>query len=200
MDADELTDSWKRIENSISCGQAVPHAVNSLNQLRVVRVVLDLLTEAAYRGLEKIALVGIGESPHGGQQLTVGEYQTPVLKQLRENFELDRRKDDRLTSKGHGMRGHVYNQPASSVNGVFPLKGSSSRHIGSPQRRSDSGRQLHESEWLGQIVVGSRVEPASFVCFLATCRKHDDGHVSYLTQQAAGLPAIELRHGNVEQN
>ena len=69
--------------------------------------------------------------------------------------------------------------------------------------RPHAGHQLARREGLGDVVVGAHLEAEHLVAFLDAPGHHDHGDgdgLRVLLEPAADLPAVELRHHDVEQD
>src|SRR5262249_29728565 len=71
----------------------------------------------------------------------------------------------------------------------------------SEQQRAYTGDKLLETEWLGQVVIGSSLQPCDAVLHLLLCCEHEDGDVGgglALAEAAADLDTIHAWQQHVE--
>ena len=63
------------------------------------------------------------------------------------------------------------------------------------------GQQLAEGEWLGEVVVGARVEPANPIIDRRARGEHDDRRpVTGAAKLATGRESVRVRQHDVEHN
>ena len=68
------------------------------------------------------------------------------------------------------------------------------------QRHADPCEQLLNRKWLGQVIVGTGVEPGHLVHHGVARGDHDYRHILVLADAPQHLHAVELRQQHVEQN
>ena len=74
------------------------------------------------------------------------------------------------------------------------------RTAGPAQQRPDPGGELLRRERLGEVVVGTRLEPRHDVVGVGTGSDHHDRHVARLAQRTAQLEAVDAREHDVDQD
>ena len=121
-------------------------------------------------------------APDGIQQLFAAEDTTRVLHQVVEQAEFGGAEVDFLTRAADAV-GDAVDDNVAVVEAVVGQAGPDAAQDG-----ADAGDQLGHREGLGHIVVGTGVEAADTVAFLAARRQHDDRHVAGLGL-AANAPA-----------
>ena len=72
--------------------------------------------------------------------------------------------------------------------------------VGAAQQRSDARQQLAEIERLGQVVVGSGVEPGDAIAGVGPGRQHQDRNtIAFAAQHPAHGEAVDDWHRDVEE-
>ena len=69
------------------------------------------------------------------------------------------------------------------------------------QQRLDAGEEFPDPEWLGHVVVGTRVEPDDLVHFLSLGGEHQDGGADAgLAEDPADLEPVDLGEHDVQED
>ena len=66
--------------------------------------------------------------------------------------------------------------------------------------RTHAGHQFAQTEWLGQIIVGTNFQPQHAVGFVGTCGEHHDWHRRTLTQPSTDCQAVQAGEHPVEDD
>ena len=66
------------------------------------------------------------------------------------------------------------------------------------QDRIDTGDKDLRTEGLGYILIDTELESEELIPLIRSCGKHDDRHLGELSDFASDLPAVHLRHHNVQ--
>ncbi len=73
--------------------------------------------------------------------------------------------------------------------------------VGAAQHRAQPGEQLARRERLGDVIVGTELEPDHAIGLVAARGQHDDGHaVAGVADLAENRKAVEAGHHHVEQH
>ena len=74
------------------------------------------------------------------------------------------------------------------------------RLCGAAEQRLDARDELLLAEGLHDVVVGAGLEAADPLELVAAGREHQDGHGRHVADAVEDVPAVELRHGDVEHD
>src|SRR5947199_2173364 len=135
-----------------SAGEAVPPPVHGEDQLGARRVALQFLTQ---RGGVDVHRAGGGHGvvpPDLVEQLVSGEQRAPVLDEVGEELELQRREGDRLAAAEDLGAPEVDADVADGVG----ARGGGGRRACAAEQGFHAGEQLDHLEGLGHIIVGAQ--------------------------------------------
>src|SRR5438270_5441627 len=67
------------------------------------------------------------------------------------------------------------------------------------QQRFHPRKQLGNTEWFGEVIVGTQIECLNLVALTATTRQHEDCHLRIASHRLEGLQPVRSRHIDVKQ-
>src|ERR1022692_753346 len=133
------------------------------------------------------------DSPHRGQQLTLGHCSATTFHQGSQQQELK-------PGEGHGTATAVCYQPTSIENELADLHDFVRLPAG-PQPGSDSRDQLGQREWLGQVIAGAEIKAFHFGFDVRGAGEHQD-LLAGLEPQDRGQhrTAVQIGHDQVQDH
>src|SRR5918996_2288002 len=176
--------------------ELVAQASNRHEVSRIAGVGLTLGSQSLDVYVERAGVPEVVGAPDPVDESLPSQYASGVLHEQLEELEL--------------LAGHVYRLPfhrhleplgvepdatglKHTVGGVVPASRSS-------EDRPDAGQELACTKWLGNVVVGSELEPHHLVDLGIACRQHDDGHARTASNLPANLLARHPGQHEIEQN
>ena len=116
--------------------------------------------------------------PHLLEQHLAREDNAGIRDEQVQHVELMRSQFDGVRADNGLPAGRVEAQGTCSDGRIMTACGPDGRRTRPAQERTNPGHQFAHAEWLGQIVVGSALEPEDLVRLLATGRQHQDGDIA----------------------
>src|SRR5581483_9433133 len=165
------------------------------DDLRALRVPLQLGPEPLHERTEIVAFIAIRRSPYLAQQRAVIDHLARAACERGQQTVLGRREPDfGAVAKDQALR---------EIDGDTPAPRDdvrARRRMNPPKHRPNSRKQLVGAERLGQVVVGSHVKSPDLVLLAATRADHDHRRRSTSFQVLENLPAVDERQPYVEQD
>jgi hypothetical protein len=127
------------------------------------------------------------------QQNAVRKHLSGVFRKTAQKVELLGRKMQFLPANQYAMLKLVDMEIANLNNYRDGFQGS----VPASQLRSNPRQQFLDTEWLGYIVIGSRVERFDLLPILVADRKHQNGHLQPLSNGSTQLYSGHFRHGKI---
>src|SRR5262252_6385405 len=130
--------------------QAVPVAMHGVNESRMMGVHLNLLAEPCHGRVDGSREGCLSVTPQVLQQLVAVDHVSLSLREIVEDFEF-------LVCQPK-IRVVAYGRPCPEIDRDRSHRQYFKARTCAPQDGADTGEQLFEIEWLGQIVVGAVVQ------------------------------------------
>src|SRR5690606_1103685 len=177
-----------------SAQEEVARAAHGLEVARRLRVVAQLLAQAAHENIKR-AVDGIPFSPlEQVDQAFAVQYHAREAREHSERVEFQRGEPEVFSVAHGGTLAHVHLKVAAPQD--FAAHGS----LFAPQHGLNARGQFARFEGLGQIVVGADLQPHDAVGDFTTCRQHDDGHVGRFADFPADFETVLAGKHHVQQD
>src|SRR5579884_1940 len=174
--------SWRR--------EAVSNAWLGQNQLRMRRILLDLLAQIADVNAEVLGLVSVLSPPNPSKEVLVQDDTPRVRHELVEQLVLGGTELD-VSAVGYDTPlSKIDREIAQIENRLELLRGRNPR---APQDGFDPSQQLLNAERLGEVVVCAELEALHLVDLFTLGRQDNDGDGREFTQPSAHLEPVEAR-------
>ena len=138
----------------------------------------DLAPQVAGVDLDRVG-VDLGVVPDMGQQVGLGHDHAGVAHEVLQHGVLARRQVDGSSLDRHGTGGGVELEGTDH-------EGHRARRGRAPEQRAQPGEQHDEGERLGEVVVGTEVEPVGLVVLAVLGRRQQDRRPDALGPQPPG--------------
>ena len=142
-------------------------------------------------GVDRACVAEIVIIPHIVQDLLAGKGHALILRKIGKKLEFLVAEFDGCAVDSHLMGGFV--DPDTAY-----LQGVRGRRAAAAQDGLDAGDQNLGTEGLGNVFVNAEIKTLKLVALFAAGGKHDDGDFGMLADGLNDLPAVHLRHHNIQ--
>ena len=181
--------------------QHVAFVAHGLDELRIARIFVELLSNAAHlqvdRALERVRVASLREV----EQLVATEHALGMLEEDLEQAKLRTRQHDDDALRIDEMPCGEVERPSRKAHARRRRRLEARwQRLGAPQDAADARQQLSRLERLGEIVVGAHFQADDAIDRLAARGQHDHRQVRARAQRAAQLQAVLAGHHEVEDD
>ena len=155
--------------------------------------IAQLRAQPRHVGVDRADIADIIDAPDGVKQLLARVNTAGACEELAQEIVFLEREFQRPSVQGDLVRLFIDGELVH-MHGV-PL----ARCLCTPQQSGDALHQHGGAKRLRHIIVRTGIEAHQLVEFLAAGGEHQNGDVGGLSDSAANLPAVALRHHHVEQ-
>src|SRR5665647_1638430 len=180
-------------EHGLGGTRPVADAAHGDDDLGVLRVVLDLRTQALDVDIDQTRVAGVPITPHLLEQHLTGEHLPRLACEGNEEVELQRGQRQWLALAFDRMAGHVDMQ-------VADLELLRLRFVTATQSGTHAGYELLGLERLQDIVVSAGLESDHDVDGVGARRQHDDRNTGLGTDPATHLDAVDPGQHEIQQH
>src|SRR6266581_4841908 len=163
------------------------------------RPLRELLAQPPNVHVDCLAVAGEISAPHVLEQGVAGVHAAWKREQVGEEIELPRRELDVGSIQDHPASRAVDAEIADGIQLGYRL-GFVGFRLRATQHRVHAGEDLANREWLGDVVVGAKLETDDLVDLGVLGRDDDDRHAAALAKRAAEVEAAHPRQHQVEQH
>src|SRR6266699_565768 len=163
------------------------------------RPLRELLAQPPNVHVDCLAVAGEISAPHVLEQGVAGVPPAWKREQVGEEIELPRRELDVGSIQDHPASCAVDAEIADGIQLGYRL-GFVGFRLRATQHRVHAGEHLANREWLGDVVVGAKLETDDLVDLGVLGRDDDDRHAAALAKRAAEVEAAHPRQHQVEQH
>src|SRR3954469_22289715 len=161
------TSRWMPSRDELaSVAKAISGSANRLNQLDGIFVV-DLAAQPSYQHLEHVSKWIVVLIPDVRRDRGAIDHLSGVQHEELEQRELLRRQLDLVSRAAHSLGVQIHHE-------VGDVKGLGQRRAAASRQRAHAREELAKREWLGEVVVGTYVEPRHSVIDCIARGQHQD--------------------------
>src|ERR1051326_1886557 len=179
---------------AITADEAVADAAHRANELRLARIVGELLPQTAHQHIDRAVIRFPIDAANVVHDPLAREDVSAIAHEQSEKPEFRGRQRERLSVQSH-RAGRPVQLEAAGAHAFF------ARRCGSAaQDRLHARDELARLERLRQIVVRTELEPDDPSHQLAARSEHDDRHATRLADRAADCEAVDAGQHDVEND
>jgi hypothetical protein len=170
---------------------AIPNAPHSLDQVRAAQ----LLAQLRDVDVDRTRAACKREPPDALEQPIAGDDLACMLRELGEQFELQRAQGNDRPGNRHAATPKVDSKVAQLDHARFPRG-----RLGAPENRPDPRNELARRERLGQVVVGSQLEAQDPIDLLVPGGEDQNRHASPSPQLLADFDSVQVGQTEIEDD